>query len=301
MIKRAAKWLGAVVAVVLVAAGAYAFVQARAFDASMRKVYDVAAPAVVRSNDPAVLARGRHVAESIGGCATRDCHGADLGGGKPIPLGPLGTLVGPNVTPAGRASQYSDGELARLILHGIKRDGRSVRFMPSQDMSWLPDDDVQAAISYIRAVPAVQRPDGETRLGILAKVLDRRDMFPMDVARRIDHQRRAVAPAPAPTAIYGAFMARLCQGCHGEHLGGGPIPGAPPSLPVPSNITQHETGLKGWRYADFDQLLTQGIKKDGKRMDPFMPIEAFGKLNDVEKRALWAYLESAPPVAFGGR
>src|SRR4030095_2700759 len=120
-------------------------------------------------------------------------------------------------------------------------------------------------------------------------------------AKALDHQPRQTAPTPMPTAAYGAFMVRLCVGCHGEHLGGGPIPGAPPSLPVPKNITTHETGIKGWTYADFDRLLMQGVKKDGKKLDPFMPIEALRKLNDTEKQALWAHLEVVPPVPFGSR
>jgi mono/diheme cytochrome c family protein len=301
MVKRIFKWLGAVVALVLVAAGGYVFFQARAYDKSMARVYDVPVPNIVRSTDPAVLARGKHLAESLGGCATADCHGADLSGGKPIVMGPLGTFTGANITPAGRGGQYSDGELARLILHGLKRDGRSVIFMPSQDMNWWPDDDIQAVISYLRTVPPVTKPEGKTEVGVLAKVLDRRGTLVGDVARRIDHEHRALGPAPAPTAAYGAFVGRLCLGCHGEHLSGGPIPGAPPSMPIPKNITGHETGLKGWTYADFDRLLVQGIKKDGQKVDPFMPMEALGKMNDVEKKALWAYLESVPPLAFGGR
>jgi hypothetical protein len=49
------------------------------------------------------------------------------------------------------------------------------------------------------------------------------------------------------------------------------------------------------------RMLTKGIKKDGKPIDPFMPIEALSKMNDIEKQALWAYLESVPPQPFGGR
>jgi hypothetical protein len=125
--------------------------------------------------------------------------------------------------------------------------------------------------------------------------------MPLDIARRIDHGTRTRAPAPVVSATYGAFVGRTCVGCHGEHLGGGRIPGAPSSLPIPANITKHETGIKAWTFDDFDRLLTAGVKKDGTKVNPFMPIESFGKLNNIEKRALWAYLESVPPVAFGTR
>ena len=72
-------------------------------------------------------------------------------------------------------------------------------------------------------------------------------------------------------------------------------------MPIPTNITSHETGLKGWTFEDFERLLTQGIRKNGTKVDKMMPTEALGKLDDTEKRALWAHLQSVPPVAFGNR
>ena len=45
----------------------------------------------------------------------------------------------------------------------------------------------------------------------------------------------------------------------------------------------------------------QMVFKNGKKIDPFMPIDAFGKYDDVEKRALFAYLMTLPPTPFGGR
>lgn len=288
--------VGSAVAVV----GIYAWSKASAFDASMEHVYDIAVPSLARSSDPAVLARGKHLAESVGACATADCHGTDLGGGKTLAMGPLGTLSGPNLT-NGLLTAYSDGELARLILYGIKRDGRGVRLMPVQDFNWLPDADVVAMVSYLRTVPTVDRPNGPTVIGTLGKVLDRRDQIVLDVARRTSQAKRELAPPPTPTAEYGRFMAKLCSGCHGERLSGGPIPGAPPSLPIPSNITPDATGLAGWTYDDFLTLLNTGKRKNGLALNPFMPYEAWAKFDDTEKKALWAFLQSVPPRPSGGR
>jgi hypothetical protein len=191
--------------------------------------------------------------------------------------------------------------MARIILHGIDREGHGVRFMESPAMAWWPDDDVQAVISYVRSVPSVARPSGDMRFTTFAKVLDRLDLLPIDVARRIDHAHRPTAPRPEPTAVYGQFVARLCLGCHGEHLSGGRIPGTPPSIPIPANITAHETGMKDYTFEDFSKLLDTGVRKNGKKLDPFMPVEALSKLDDVERRALWAYLRSIPPTPFGNR
>jgi hypothetical protein len=299
--KRIALVVVGVLVLLLVSVAAYAFVQARAFDASMDKVYDIPVPAVAKSDDPSIVARGKHLAESVAGCTTPDCHGSDGAGGKVMSMGPLGTLVGPNITSGGLGAAYTDGELFRLIRHGIKKDGRSLKFMPAQDFCWLPDADVVALVSHVRALPAVDRPNGPIQMGMIAKILDRAEKLPLDVARHLDHANAGKGPAPEPTARYGELLSRICTGCHGAHLSGGRIPGAPSSLPMPTNLTPHETGLKGWTFEDFVKLLEQGIKKNGSKLDPFMPFQSFGKMDDTEKRALWAYLSSLPPTELGNR
>ena len=301
MIRKVAKWLGiALGAVVLLVAG-FVGVSLASFSRSMSQVYEVPPPPIERSTDPAVIERGRHLAESVGGCAAGDCHGSDLGGGTPIDAGPLGTFAAPNITTGGLGAQYTDAEIARVVRNGVNREGRSVRFMPSQEFSWFPDEDLVAIVSYVRSMPAVNRPSGEVKPGVLGRVLDRRDMVVLDVARRIDHENRPTVPEPAPTPQYGAFLARSCYGCHGEGLSGGKIPGAPPSMAVPLNLTPHETGLAGWSYEDFVNMLATGKSKDGRALDPMMPFAGLAKMDDTEKRALWAYLQSLPPTPFGNR
>jgi len=274
-------------------------IQVRAFDASMARVYEVPVPTVAVSKDPAVLARGKHLAESVAPCAARACHGPDFAGGDPIDMGPLASLRGPNVTQV--MPEYTDGELARLLHHGLKRDGRSLAFMPVQDFAWLPDDDVTAIVSYLRTIPAVVKASEPVVIRTLGKVLDRRDRIILDVARRIDHAANVRARGATPTIEYGRFLAMGCQGCHGEHFSGGAIPGAPSSVPIPLNLTPHATGLEQWSFADFNRLLDGGVRKNGKRLDPFMPYESFARYDGVERQALWSFLRSLPPRPFGGR
>jgi mono/diheme cytochrome c family protein len=300
-VKRVLKWLGILVALALLVAGSYALAQAMAFDKSMAKKYDIPFPKIERSTDPEVIARGKHLAESVAGCAISDCHGSDLGGGKVTDIGPVGKMAAQNLTAAGLGGKYSDGEMARLIIHGVKRDGTGVAMMPVSDFNWLPDDEIQAIISYVRSVPAVERGDRGFQTGLLGKILDRQDKFFIDVARRVDHEHRATGPKPEPTEKYGRYIGRLCQGCHGEHFSGGPIPGAPPSIPIPPNITPDDSGIKAYAYEDFIKLLETGIRKNGKKLDPFMPYEALSKMNDIERQALWAFLRTVEPRPFGGR
>jgi hypothetical protein len=301
ILKRIALALLAVVLVVVAGGAVYACSKASAFDASMDKVYPVPVPSVTRSTDPEVLDRGKHLAQAVAPCLASKCHGTDLGGGETFSMGPVATISGPNVSAGGLGAVYTDGELARLIRHGIKKDGRSLRFMPVQDFAWLPETDVVALVSYLRTLPGVDKPNGPMSIGLLGKVLDVKGNVELDVARRIDHENLDLGPPPSPTAAYGRYVTRLCMGCHGRGLSGGPLPGAPKSMAVPLNITFHETGLKGWSYEEFDKLLTTGVRKNGKSLADLMPIEAFGKMNDVEKHAIWEYLKTVPPLPFGNR
>jgi mono/diheme cytochrome c family protein len=231
------------------------------------------------------------------------CHGPNLGGGRDEALGPMGRMVVPNITTGkgGRGNLYTDGQLARLIKHGVRHDGTTIRLMPANDFTWWPEEDVVAVVSWVRAQPPVDGDPGLTELGVMAKILDRIDSIPFDVARRIDHEHLPTAPPRAADATYGAFVGTSCRGCHGPTLSGGPLPGAPPDLPVPLNLTSHQTGLAGWTYDDFVGVIRSGKRRNGQPLKPLMSTEALRHLDDVELHALWAYLQSVPPKPFGGR
>jgi len=283
-------------------AGGFAMLNARAFDESMNKTYDIPPLKIERSTDAAIIARGKHLAEGVAGCTSKDCHGKDLAGGNTLVMGPLGSLTGPNITGAGMGAAYKDGELARLLRHGVKVTGKSAMFMPAQDINWMNDEDLTAVVSYVRSVPNVEKPNGPIKIGLLGKVLDRQGAIPLDIARKISASGQIeFAGKPEPTAAYGKHLAKGCMGCHGEGYSGGKIPGAPPEMPIPLNLTPHETGLKGWTQADFNKLLNEGMRKNGQKLNPFMPIENYGLMDDTEKQALFVYFMSLPPKPFGGR
>ncbi len=292
---------GVLILTAMIGVGGYVYAQTAAFDESVARIYDIPVPPVEASKDPEAISRGKHLAHSLGGCAVAECHGSALAGGKVTQVGPLGTLGAPNITPAGMGAVYSDGELMRLIEHGVKKDGTTALFMTSHEINWLPQSDILAIIAYVRTVAPVDKPGASSEVGVLGKVLDRRNEFAWDVARRIDHEHIDKAPPPSPTAEYGRHIAKLCMGCHGESLGGGPIPGAPPEIPIPSNITPHESGISGWTYEDFEKLLDTGIRKNGKKLNPFMPLSALAAMDETERRALFSFLMSLPAKPMGSR
>jgi hypothetical protein len=301
-VKKALIGIGGLVGLVGAGLGGFVFLKVSAYNASLDKVYDVPLPKIERTTDPVRLARGEHLAHTIMPCADSGCHGKDLGGGEVTRMGPLGTFAAPNITAGGVGAAYSDAELGRLMAHGLKKDGRGLRFMPSHESNWLPDEDIAATISYVRTLPSQSKTNESMRIGVLGKVLDQLGMIPIDIARRIDHQNISKAPSPTPDATYGKYLARLCSGCHGEGLSGGPIPGGPPDMAIPLNLTPDATGLKGFSLDDFKQVLRTGKRKqDGRKLDSMMPVESFGQFDDVEMQALYSYLQSLPAKPFGGR
>lgn len=80
------------------------------------------------------------------------------------------------------------------------------------------------------------------------------------------------------------------------------MPGMPPSIPAPLNITFDEaTGLGKWTRADFDRAMREGRRPDGAELNAFMPWKNFALLTDTEMDALWAYLQTVPKKPFGQR
>lgn len=298
--KKIAIGVGVFVGVLGLGVGGFVYSQVSAYDASMAKTYDLPSPAIVAATDADSIVRGRHLTQALAGCALRDCHGGDMAGGNPVDAGPLGTFTAPNITHLLKA--YSDGELARLIRHGIKKNGQSVAMMPVQDFAWLSDADVASLIGYLRTVPESSKASGVTTIRTLGKILDRQGKMPLDIARFMSTLPSPGTPPPAArTKEYGRFVARLCMGCHGEGYSGGPLPGAPPDFPIPANLTPHESGMKGYTYDDFVKLSQTGLTPKGKKLHQFMPIEALASMNDDERGALFDYLQSLPPKPFGGR
>jgi cytochrome c553 len=99
---------------------------------------------------------------------------------------------------------------------------------------------------------------------------------------------RPVAPAPAPTAEYGAYLASgLCAYCHGEHLEGNETPPGPPGmLPAPPLAAVGQ-----WTLDEFAQTLRTGVTPSGRELNPeFMPIEITKHYDDTDLAALHAYL-----------
>jgi len=290
--------LGKILLVLLVVLGtALALVYWRS-SALMAQHIDVKEPALALPADADAHARGEHLAITRG-CT--DCHGPDLGGRILVDALPIGRLAAPNLTrgKGGAGARLDAASVERAVRHGLGQEGRLLLYMPATDYSGLADADMADLIAYVTSVPPVDRDIPPPSAGPLMRTLFLLDKAPLVYALKVDHHAaHSASMAPAVSVEYGRYLAQSCSGCHGEHLAGGHVPGTPPSFPDAQNITPDPaSGIGKWTRDHFHTALRSGKRPDGSAINTFMPWQAFARFSDTELDALWAYLQTVPPVA----
>jgi cytochrome c553 len=288
---------GSLLGIVCIALGAVYFVSGRHIAGHINGVGHTLAVA----DDSATIERGRHIVNSQGMCA--DCHGPDLGGGMMIDVPVVARIYAANLTSGegGVATGRTDLDWERSIRHGVAPDGRKLIFMPSHEYTNLADDDVAAVIAYLKHLPKVDRPPVANTAGPIARVLYLKGDFELLPAELLDQQATHLAVAPTGrTHEAGEYVAHTCAGCHGKTFSGGPIPGAPPEMKPPANITPD--GIGKYTEDDFVRLLREGKRPDGSMADTtYMPVRFTKNLSDDQIAAVWAFLKTVPPKPYGGR
>lgn len=103
---------------------------------------------------------------------------------------------------------------------------------------------------------------------------------------------------------HGAYLARVgnCMGCHttkgGQPFAGGRRLSTSFGIFVTPNITSDkETGIGLWSQQDFWQALHQGKSRDGRLLYPAFPYTEYTKVTRQDANAIFAYLQSIPPVS----
>jgi mono/diheme cytochrome c family protein len=243
------------------------------------------------SSDSAILAHGARMAKAKG-CT--ECHGTDLGGKVFIDDPALGHVVAANLTKGkgGLPADYNTTDWIRALKHGVNRDGKALLIMPSEEFTFLSEQDMGAIISYCSQVAPVDRtfPEGNSLgpLGYLLTDLGKLSLFPVE---KIDHTRPLVKEVKAEVSLaYGKYLSTSCQGCHRENMkGGDPIaPGFPPVMDISSS------GRPGtWNDEQFIATLRTGTTPEGHTLNPAeMPWTMAKEFTDLELKALHLYLNS---------
>jgi len=173
MFRKILKWTGLVL--LLIMAGVAVATAAR-----QHLTYQAPYPAITASADTAVIAKGRHLALVTKGCV--HCHSPvqnidsvmkqgeepSLAGAKKMET-PFGDFYAPNLTPdaATGIGEMTDGELARVLRYGVKKNGEAVLpFMQGLDMS---DEDLTAVISYLRSLQPVSNPSPAHEFNLIGR------------------------------------------------------------------------------------------------------------------------------------
>ncbi|MNJ96769.1 Fructose dehydrogenase cytochrome subunit precursor [compost metagenome] len=297
MFKRILKWVGgAIVLLFLVVVGALvnAEMKYKKYDALVLEDPQLEI-SLQMQND--WVAEGERIAR-MKGCF--DCHGTDLGGKAFIEDPAMGTFAGTNLTKGqgGIGGTYTDQDWVRSIRYGRGPDKKYLQFMPSEEYYHLSDTDLAKLITYLKALPPVDRESTPVKAGTMAKVLSSFGKMPLLFSgKNIDMK---VTPphhvAMSDQAEYGQYLAASCVGCHQPNYAGGPIPGVPPSWPMASNLTS-SGNLANWSFDDFKKMGQTGVTPEGKTLNPqFMPWPAMAAMNDTELTALYNFLKSLPPA-----
>ena len=301
--KKILKWAGIsfgilILLIVLANLALYALGESR-----LKRVYTVPEESVVLPTDPESLAEGKRIFQ-YRGCEA--CHGEELQGLVYLDNPAIGQVITPNLTTGigGIGAQRTDADLVRSIRHGIRPDGTPLLFMPSTEFYYLSDQDLGRVIAYIRSVPPVENEMPPSKLSVTGRIV-------MNIAKEITflpaelipHDApRPVTPEPGVTPEYGEYLSHSCKVCHGLTLSGGEIPGFPPEWPSAPNLTSGEGGrLPAWGAEGFIQIIKTG-QKHGRSINPeYMPWESYRHMTADELRAVYMYLQSLPPKAFGNR
>lgn len=266
-------------------------------DRSLNRSYEITPGALVIPGDSVTLERGRHLVTGRLVCV--DCHGQDLGGKVVVDGMPFGRFVASNLTPGGVGATYTDADWVRSIRHGVKPDGKSLLFMPSDVFAELSAQDLAAVIAYVKTVPAVTRALPPTALGPVGRMLVATNKAPLVMAKLIDHSAPVpVMPQEGESVEYGHYLVKSggCLACHGKNLSGGKIAGGPDDPPA-TNLTP--TGIGEWSETDFLRAFREGKRPNGTAIHPFMPWQTMGRMTDSELRAIYNYLRTVPPLPYG--
>jgi mono/diheme cytochrome c family protein len=276
--------------------------------------YEVKAPELKVVPDSALVAEGKRLATMV----CNQCHLAQSGkleGQYMADMPPqFGKVWSANITkhPEYGTGRYSDGELAYLLRTGIKRDGN---FAPP----WMPkfphlsDRDLHSIIAYLRSDAPELEPSEKvqpaSQPSFLAKFLCRVAFKPLPYP-----DKPIEAPPLADKVAYGKYLATgkvECYSCHSESFetmnimepekskgyfgGGNGMPNLEGQIINTANLTpDQETGIGNWTEEQFIQAVRFGKRPDGKGLR--YPMTPFTALTDEEASAIWAYLQTLPPL-----
>lgn len=245
----------------------------------------VAAPDLRIEATPERVQRGQYLVN----IACVGCHGhgdsVPLSGGldiaADIPM-PIGKLVTANISSDGVIKDRTDGELFRVLRHGVGKGGGRRLLMGVLPNRHLSDDDVMSIIAYLRhAPPSNSSAMGGDDINILGAILLGAGLLPKAAP---PEPGAITAPPRGPTAEYGSYATTFgdCRGCHGDDMRGTAASMAGPGAPNP------RPSVASWSFEQFRSAMRTGVRPNGLELK--MPWRNAAAMDDQDLAALYAYL-----------
>jgi nicotinate dehydrogenase subunit B len=259
-------------------------------------------PTTAAIYSPAVLERGRLLAEA-GSCVV--CHTAPGGianaGGRAMDT-PFGVVHTTNLTPDARTGigAWSFSAFQRAMREGVSRDGRHLYpVFPYTAFARMTDDDLVALYAHLMAQPAVEQatPDNELRFPFSVRPL-------LAGWKGLFHDTTPFQPQPQRTAEWnrGAYLVNgvgHCGACHTARnavgaerggpafLGGGMVDG----WDAPA-LTSLSSSPVPWSADELYRYLRHGhTRQHGIAAGPMAPVvRQLAALPDDDIRAMATYL-----------
>jgi mono/diheme cytochrome c family protein len=208
-------------------------------------------------------------------------------------------LVVPNITPDKEtgAGNWTDDMLSRAIREGVGHDGRVLSLpMYSGSFRQLSDEDLASVVVYLRTIPPVKNKLPKRRFSAKREKELQGQTQPLLTA--------VAAPDLSNMVTRGKYYIKTghCSNCHSRfdkripgYFGGGNKTDNyyNTSYTFSSNITPHETGLKGWTPELFINVIRTG---KGGVLAPKMPWAAYKNMTDEDLTAVFMVLQKLHPV-----
>lgn len=281
-------------------------------------VYEFTPPEAVISlqvpKDSSTVARGAKLATLL--CT--ECHKGENGAmtGKflsdvPKSLAPVYSLNITHDSVHGIGS-WTDGELYYFLRTGIRNDGTwAPPMMPKYPL--MADEDLKSIIAWLRSSdPALAANPQEfppNDWNFLVKFLGNIAMFPPPFP-----EKTITIPDTTNQITFGRYVADAlcsCYACHsadftkqdmlnpekslGFYGGGNPLLNFEGELVPSANITMDkETGIGSWTKQQFLEATKYGKNPHGGPL--YYPMFPHTTLTDTEVNAMWAYLQTVPPI-----
>ncbi len=299
-------WIIGVLVLILAATAAWVnFAPAPTYDSP-------AIPDLKVETTPERVARGAELASML--CVL--CHtGADkkLSGQLMLDVPKaFGKIHSFNITqhPEKGIGAWTDGEIYAFLRSGLRKDGTFAAMMPK--FANMADEDVYSLIAWLRSADPRLAPSEKNNarheLTFLSKALLKFAFKPLPMP-----EKAILMPDTTDQVAWGRYIADGAYGCFACHSadfsttndlepeksggfygGGNPMLDFDGNLIPSANITpDKETGIGNWTEAQFLTAMKTGQTPNGPVRYPMQP---YAILDTAEIKAVWAYLQTVPPL-----